>query len=88
MRRLELVRRVSARTGIPQKDVSIIVDALFDEMKAVLLSKQEIEIRGFGSFRIVKRKPKKGRVIKTGEEVIIPERYVVKFKPSKYLKIK
>ena len=78
MRRIDLVRKISSRTGIPQKDVAVIVDALFEEMK----------IRGFGSFRVVKRRPKKGRIIKTGKEIIIPERLVVKFKPSKYLKIK
>ncbi|MEO0143541.1 MAG: HU family DNA-binding protein [candidate division WOR-3 bacterium] len=88
MRRIDLVRKISSRTGIPQKDVAVIVDALFEEMKSALLNREKIEIRGFGSFRVVKRRPKKGRIIKTGKEIIIPERLVVKFKPSKYLKIK
>ncbi|MEO0150558.1 MAG: HU family DNA-binding protein [candidate division WOR-3 bacterium] len=88
MRRIDLVRKISSRTGIPQKDVAVIVDALFEEMKSALLNREKIEIRGFGSFRVVKRRPKKGRIIKTGKEIIIPKRLVVKFKPSKYLKIK
>ncbi len=88
MRRIDLIRKISGRTGIPQKDISIIVDALFEEMKSALLNKEKIEIRGFGSFRIIKRKPKKGRIIKEGREIIIPERFVIKFKPSKLLKIK
>ncbi|MEM0476755.1 MAG: HU family DNA-binding protein [Candidatus Aenigmatarchaeota archaeon] len=88
MRKIDLIKRISSRTGIPQKDVTIIVNALFEEMKNAISNREKIEIREFGSFRVVKRKPKKGRIIKTGKEIIIPERLTVKFKPSKLLKIK
>jgi integration host factor subunit beta len=85
---IDLIRKVSARIGIPQRDVSIVVDALFEEMKNALMNKEKIEIRGFGSFRVVKRKPRKARIIKTGQEIIVPQRFTIKFKPSKNLSIK
>jgi len=88
MRRIDLVRKVASRTGIPIKDIEIIVDALFEEMKNALKDEEDITIRGFGSFRIVKRKPRKARIIKTGQEIILPERKVIKFIPSKFLKLK
>ncbi len=61
MRRIDLIRKVSARIGIPLRDVSIVVDALFEEMKNALMNKEKIEIRGFGSFRVVKRKPRNSK---------------------------
>jgi len=88
MRRIDLIRKVSARIGIPLRDVSIVVDALFEEMKNALMNKEKIEIRGFGSFRVVKRKPRRARIIKTGQEIIVPQRLTIKFKPSKNLSIK
>jgi nucleoid DNA-binding protein len=88
MRRIDLIRKVSARIGIPLRDVSIVVDALFEEMKNALMNKEKIEIRGFGSFRVVKRKPRRARIIKTGQEIIVPQRFTIKFKPSKNLSIK
>jgi DNA-binding protein HU-beta len=42
-------------------------------------------LAGFGSFSIVKRAPRLGRNPKTGEEVPIPARRVVKFRPGKKL---
>ena len=88
MRRIDLIRKVSARTGIPQRDVSIVVDALFEEIKNALKNKEDVGIRGFGSFRVVKTRPRKARIIKTGQEIIVPSRLVIKFKPSKNLSIK
>ena len=51
------------------------------------LSKNErIELRGFGTFAVKHRLPKKARNPKTGDPVYLPERYVPVFKPSKLMK--
>jgi len=49
---------------------------------------EEIELRGFGSFRIRDRKSRPGRNPKTGETFPIPDKKIVKFKPSINLEIK
>jgi len=53
---------------------------------AVALKKRDnVYLRKFGTFKLVKRKAKKGRNIKAGTSVDIPERTVVKFVPSDWL---
>ncbi|HND78673.1 MAG TPA: HU family DNA-binding protein, partial [bacterium] len=47
---------------------------------------REIEIRGFGSFRIARRPARTARNPKTGAAVDLPERRVPQFRPSKELK--
>ena len=44
------------------------------------------ELRGFGSFRLRKREPRKGRNPKTGDKVDVPPKRVPYFKPGKELK--
>ncbi len=43
-------------------------------------------LRGFGSFRLRKREPRKGRNPKTGDKVDVPPKKVPYFKPGKELK--
>ena len=47
---------------------------------------QKIELRGFGSFRLRQREPRKGRNPKTGDKVDVPPKKVPYFKPGKELK--
>ena len=49
---------------------------------------KNIEIRGFGTYKVVKRKARIGRNPKTKEKAIITPRRVVKFKPSLSVKTK
>jgi nucleoid DNA-binding protein len=86
MTKADLIQEVTERTGLPKKDVAIVINTLFDTMKAAFLRKERIELRGFGIFAIKNRKPRIGRNPKTKEEVKIPERTVVIFKPSKIIK--
>jgi DNA-binding protein HU-beta len=45
-----------------------------------------VAISGFGSFKVVGSKARKGRNSRTGEEILIPAGKVVKFTPGKALK--
>ena len=47
---------------------------------------QNIEIRGFGTFKIKLRKARKARNPRTGDEVPVPDRKVPVFKPSNEFK--
>jgi integration host factor subunit beta len=47
---------------------------------------RKIELRGFGSFRLRRREPRKGRNPKTGDKVDVPPKKVPYFKPGKELK--
>jgi integration host factor subunit beta len=55
-------------------------------VKQALAREQNIEIRGFGSFKVKRRKARKARNPRTGDAVHVPGRLVPTFKPSKELK--
>lgn len=55
-------------------------------MREVLSTNTRIEIRGFGSFSLHRRKPRIGRNPKTGETLSLPATYIPHFKPGKQLR--
>ncbi len=79
----------NTNTKLTKKDVSRIVNAIFEEIeKEIITAKDEkkIQISGFGTFLVKRRAPKIGRNPKTKEETLIPERLGISFKPGKKLK--
>ena len=62
------------------------VDSVLEVIEEALVSGDDVAIQGFGTFKISFRAARKGRNVRTGEEIEIPERRVVKFKPGKSLK--
>jgi len=61
-------------------------EALFAIIKANLGQGEAVNISGFGSFKVVNRKARKGRNPRTGKEIKIPASKAVKFSPGKALK--
>ena len=57
-----------------------------DQQITALQRGEKIELRGFGSFRLRRREPRKGRNPKTGDKVDVPPKKVPYFKPGKELK--
>ncbi len=86
MTKAELISDVARKTGLPRKDVALVVNAVLESLREAFFRKERIELRGFGVFVTKKRKPRVGRNPRTKEEVKIPERTVVVFKPSKVIK--
>jgi integration host factor subunit alpha len=62
------------------------VELLIDTLKENLADGKMIKIAGFGTFIVRKKAERKGRNLKTGEEIPIAPRKVVTFKPSQQLK--
>ncbi len=81
-----ITEKVSEKTGIKQIVVKKLVNEVFKVMIEALKSGERIEIRNFGVFFFKERKAKIGRNPRTKEEVRIPSRRVVVFKPG--LKVK
>jgi nucleoid DNA-binding protein len=72
--------------GMSHADALKIVDLILDTIKQRLVQGEKVVISGFGSFRTVRRKDKKGVNPRTGAPILIRGRKAVVFKPSKYLK--
>ena len=84
----DFIEKIAEETGLNGVMVKTVVDQFITNIQQALLSEQRIELRNFGVFNVKKRKPKIGRNPKTGEEVLVPERLKVVFKPSKIFKFK
>lgn len=83
----DIIERLSVKVPHLAGDVvAKSVNALLDQMVNVLSKGERVEIRGFGSFTLVKREARKGRNPKTGESVIVDDRYVPRFKAGQKLR--
>jgi integration host factor subunit beta len=71
---------------ISKQEAETGVNLFFETIKDALHRGEEIELRGFGSFRFRTRDARAGRNPRTGEPVQVPPKKVLYFKPSKLLK--
>lgn len=84
MTKANIIEEIVNQTGIARKDVSATVEAFMDAIKSSLLDKKEnVYLRGFGSFIVRKRAEKTGRNISKNTTVIIPAHNIPAFKPAK-----
>ena len=82
----ELVQKLcNAYPNILHKDIEKILDIIFFEITEALRRGENIEIRGFGTYKIIKRRARLGRNPKNSEPVQIPSKKAVKWKMSKIL---
>ena len=87
MTRSSLIEKVAERVeGLTLKQTEIVVETVFDSIKASLAKSEKIEIRGFGNFRLKERQPRNARNPKTGEKVEVPSKMAVRFKAGKALR--
>ena len=87
MTKSELIELIASRqTQLSAKDVELAVKTIIEHMSQTLATGERIEIRGFGSFSLHYREPRKGRNPKTGDAVELTGKYVPHFKPGKELR--
>lgn len=68
---------------LTRKQVAIIINTIFENMKEAISKGEKIEVRGFGNFRLKERKARIARNPKTGEKVGISSRKAIHFKIGK-----
>lgn len=87
MTKRDLVVKIAKETDFIQSEVAEIVQKTLEHISAELIAGNDIELRHFGVFEIKIRKSRKGRNPRDAKnEVMIPERAVVKFRAGKELK--
>lgn len=77
-----LTAQVCKDTDLPRVEVKKVIDSLFENLAFTLAEGNSVSVRGVGTFRVVTRKAKKARNLHTGEEMMMPEKRVVKFKSA------
>jgi integration host factor subunit beta len=87
MLKSELIQRVINK--IPHLPVEIAergVDQIFECMCEALEKGSRVEVRGFGSFSLRHRQPRKAHNPRTKEKIVTESKYAVHFKAGKLLK--
>ena len=79
MNKSQLISAVAEKTSVPKGDVKRVFDALFDLAEQKLSEDEKIVISGFGVFSTIHVSERVGRNPRTGEQVRIPARRMVKF---------
>ena len=83
MNKGELVGKVSKITNLSQRQTREVLDATFDTIKKNTKKKGGVQLAGFGSFQMTRRKARMGRNPQTGETIRIAASKNVRFKAGK-----
>lgn len=83
MTKAELVNRISLETGYDRVSVMNVVESFMDTVKKTMSKKENVYLRGFGTFLIKTRKEKVARNISKETSIIVPEHDIPAFKPSR-----
>lgn len=87
MNRSDLISRLAERhPQLKSADAELSVRVILDQISDTLSKNGRIEIRGFGSFCLNYRPPRKARNPKTEGKVSVPAKYVPHFKVGKELR--
>ncbi len=86
MNKNELIEELSDKTGFTKSDTQKFVNAYVDVVSKTLKKGNEVQLVGFGTFRVAKRKARTGRNPQTGKALKIPAKKVPAFRAGKSLK--
>lgn len=79
----DIIDRIAAGTGLTKIETEAVVNGFVATVIHGLTQGDNIEIRGFGSFKVQHRSSRSARNPRTNEEIELGERYVPVFKPSR-----
>lgn len=80
MNKAELIDAMASKAGLSKADAKRALDAFIDTTSGSLKKGDRVALVGFGSFSVSKRSARKGRNPRTGKEIDIAAKNVVKFK--------
>lgn len=83
MTKADIISKISSQTGVAKKDVSTTVEAFMEVIKDSLLEKENVYLRGFGSFIVKHRAEKTARNISKNTTIVIEAHDFPSFKPAK-----
>jgi len=78
----QIIEEIQTKNGFSRKKSAETIEALLEIMKEILASGEDVQISGFGKFRVKEKSERKGRNPATGENMMLDARKVVTFKCS------
>ena len=82
----DIVAALVDRVALKQIEAAASLRVVLDFIQESLEDGDTVQLTGFGTFSVKEKPERKGRNPSTGEEITIPARTVVRFKPGKLLK--
>lgn len=82
MTKVEIVNQIARETGVEATTVSAVVEGFMEEVRAAQIRKENVFLRGFGTFLIKHRKEKTARNISKNTTIVIPAHDIPAFKAS------
>jgi DNA-binding protein HU-beta len=86
MTKEELIEKVATGARLSKVDAARAVNATIGSITSALKKGQRVTLVGFGTFKVSKRKARKGRNPRTGEVIAIKAAKVPRFTAGKSLK--
>lgn len=83
MTKIELAKLVAEKTGIDQATAMAAVEGVVDALKESLINKENVYIRGWGTWTLKHRAKKTARNITKNTTIVIPAHDIPYFKPCK-----
>jgi DNA-binding protein HU-beta len=85
MNKGDLIDRIAANAGVTKAQAGDALDAVLSGVEGSLKKGDRVTLVGFGTFSVSKRAARKGRNPRTGKEIKIKAKTVVRFKAGKQL---
>ena len=85
MNKVELINAVAEKAGMTKVDARKAVDAIVDATKEELRKDGKVALVGFGTLYVITRPERTGRNPRTGKNIKIAAKKIVKFKPANNL---
>jgi DNA-binding protein HU-beta len=82
----ELITQIAHASGLKKKEVAKILAAFMENIAECLAKGEKVVLRGFGTFRLLKRKARVGINPRTKEKINLPPSVTARFQPAKKLK--
>ena len=82
MNKSQLVEAVAIEAGLSKADARKSVDAFIDIVLRTLKEDERVSLSGMGVFSVMQRSARVGRNPRTGAQVKIAPKRVIKFRPT------
>ncbi len=82
----DLVEKISEKTGLTQVDTKIVIESFLDSVSKAMQDGTNIEIRGFGRFKIKRKRARTARNPRTNEHIQVEAGFKPVFEASKELR--
>jgi DNA-binding protein HU-beta len=85
MTKADIINEITNNTGLQKRDVAAVVESFMECVKDSMCNKENVYLRGFGTFQPRARATKIGYNPSTGQPMPLPASTTILFKPSREL---